>query len=868
MHPVLNCRSLLEPICPPVFKFLVKPCLLGVNNSNSTSMKSLVFFSILLSSSAYSQSCGCDHTISNSDYDVNGNTMSISPGDVICIESGIRARIKFRNFSGTAAQPVKVINCGGLVNIEPTSFSYGIKIENVDYVHFSGTGDSLIANGFKIHDPTGYGIDMGKLSNHFEIDHFEFEETGNYAIYYKNEPVCDSSANEGVFFLEDAYFHDLKITNCHKGIRVGHPDFGIGVTGTSCDTLWPHSIENIRLAQIEFDLITGGDAIRLYGTEGEISDNSLSNVSGRGITLGTQCEVSIERNKIFLTEDEGLRALGSGRYSIQNNIFYSNGDATHEAVELAFEDPNTSVLGNQVDFINNTIVNSAQHALSFINPTNITDTCNIRNNVFVNSGATPNSNPYSPDINITDTTDYLLGTNFFTDSVELLKFKDQFGLDFQLTHESPLIDAGENETSSFDAAQEERNLSLNVDIGAYEYVPERIAYFEQIQLQGLYVNDFKFILGDSNAETALLEYAQDSGFNYLLFYNLTYINNNMYDITDPAEAIVFADFIETAKRDYGIVQIGVVGETNGSFNKVEDFNNLYNSNWYQTVDVLNLEFEFWANTSGSAFTYYCSNYLSPNSLPCTNAGAFTFSSAEMDEIDQRAHSMGCISEIYLGSPTNQQMLDISEETDRVLLHCYRSSDTYNNGNSIYNYKTYRLEELAQSNRMPAVMPIFSSRDNHMGPWLQSHSILQPMDTWLNGQNSYDDDTSAVQNIQISGFQWYRYTNMNGALNKSTEQGEVHKEDQNEDSQIDKMALASDIIVYPVPSRNKVIIDFVNTEEAEVLLQVYSISGQLTFSQRTNGTRFQIEKNDLESGPYMFSLQNGASLRQGQFQFVD
>jgi hypothetical protein len=117
------------------------------------------------------------------------------------------------------------------------------------------------------------------------------------------------------------------------------------------------------------------------------------------------------------------------------------------------------------------------------------------------------------------------------------------------------------------------------------------------------------------------------------------------------------------------------------------------------------------------------------------------------------------------------MTDISEVTDRVLLHCYRSTDTYNNGNSIYNYKIDRLEELANSYRKPAVMPIFSSRENHMGPWLESHSILQPMDTWLHGQNGYQDDNSNVQELNIAGFQWYRYTNMTTLGNKSSIQND-------------------------------------------------------------------------------------------------
>ena len=36
--------------------------------------------------------------------------------------------------------------------------------------------------------------------------------------------------------------------------------------------------------------------------------------------------------------------------------------------------------------------------------------------------------------------------------------------------------------------------------------------------KGLYVNDFKNIIGDPIQEDALLEFAQQEGFNYLLLY--------------------------------------------------------------------------------------------------------------------------------------------------------------------------------------------------------------------------------------------------------------------------------------------------------------------------------------------------------------
>ena len=75
-------------------------------------------------------------------------------------------------------------------------------------------------------------------------------------------------------------------------------------------------------------------------------------------------------------------------------------------------------------------------------------------------------------------------------------------------------------------------------------------------------------------------------------------------------------------------------------------------------------------------------------------------------IDARAHKMGLISEIYLGYLSDPQAIELAENTDRILLHHYRTTDVYGDGTSIYNYHTNRIRAIALSDRMPAVMPIF------------------------------------------------------------------------------------------------------------------------------------------------------------------
>lgn len=829
-------------------------------------MKRLLLIPFLGAAISFAQNCGCDYTFNSSTTTIDGNSYNFQPGDVICISSGNRGRLRIKNVQGSQSDPITVINCGGQVNIDPGTYSYGFKLQNCDYVHVTGTGDGAVQNGFYIDNPSGYAMPIEKLSNHLEIDHVQIEGSGNYAVYCRNKPTCDLSANKGYFTMEDCSFHDLEINNCKKGIRIGHIDYGIGVS-ESCGTLYPHHAEGLEIYNNTITGTYGGDGIRLYGVESSsIHDNQITDIAGRGITIGTHSEVEIEGNIIGDTEDEGLRCLGSGKYEVYNNLLYNNGDATHEAVELAFDDANGNPLGNQLTFANNTVVSSANFNFSIINPSEATSNCIIQNNIFCAPGFSGSSSSYfDPYLNIDDTANISLSNNEMHLNVSDLNFKNAILDDYSLTHQSPAVNAGNGSFTTVDIDDVTRNLAGEVDAGAYEYIPERIGYFEQIPIQGLYVNDFKYIIGDPSSEELLLNYAKDNGFNYLVLYNLTYINNNLYDLTDPAEADALADFIEDAKTNYGIVQVAAVGEKDASFDKMEDYNDLYAGNWFKQIDVLNMEFEFWANTSGSTFSYYCSTYLTPNGYPCTSAGAYDFYLSQVQLMDQRAVDMGLISEIYIGNSSDAQSTELAENCDRILLHHYRTSDTYNNGNSIYNYKVNRIRAIALSNRMPAVMPIFSARSYHMGPWLATHTIYEPMDTWINGQNSYDDDNSTgVQDLNVAGYQWYRYTELyaiyaagggyNPYYDGGGNQGQGVGNEGVEEDETETLVL-NNAKIYPTVFDNQISLQL-NIDEFERMdCIIYNIEGKVVYRTEILSATETLDVSHLECGMYFLKIQN-------------
>ena len=277
---------------------------------------------------------------------------------------------------------------------------------------------------------------------------------------------------------------------------------------------------------------------------------------------------------------------------------------------------------------------------------------------------------------------------------------------------------------------------------------------------GLYVNNFKDIVGDSSAETALLNYAQTNGFNYLILYNLSYINNNMFAIDNQTTSLPLANFITNAKSNYGIMQVAAVGEKNSSFDKIKIYNSFYPSNPEKRFDVFNLEFEFWNANSTSSGNYYCTTYLQPNGYSCDESGAFDFYINQLMLMHAYGDENGILIETYIGYINQAQADLIAQYTDRVLIHYYRQSDVYNNGDSIYQYHPERITFLATGHQV-TVMPIFSARSNHMYNWLIApHTLTQPYQTWLNGQNGFNSQTAPwASNVNMAGYVWYRYSDL-------------------------------------------------------------------------------------------------------------
>jgi hypothetical protein len=276
-------------------------------------------------------------------------------------------------------------------------------------------------------------------------------------------------------------------------------------------------------------------------------------------------------------------------------------------------------------------------------------------------------------------------------------------------------------------------------------------YFNSLKSQsvkGLYVDGFSSILNNTVKEDSLLNYAKFNGFNYLALYDLWPIHVT-YNLTNASSCTVLANFIQRAKQNFGITQVGAVGENFYFFNNVIKIYNQQHTNALQKFNVYNVEFEFWNETSGD---YYCTTYLQPNGYACDTAGAFKYYKKLILQVDSLGNITGVTSETYVGWFNQGQAVTIANSVDRILLHDYIS-----NYSSLYSYIKPRLQYIAARNVLTDVIPIFSAEPSFMGPWLSSHTVSSP---YVDLQTALANETGSwKQYINLKGYQWFAYSFM-------------------------------------------------------------------------------------------------------------
>ncbi|HOI31161.1 MAG: right-handed parallel beta-helix repeat-containing protein [Bacteroidales bacterium] len=428
--------------------------------------------------SAYSQNC--DQIISSSQTVVDG--ANIQPGDTICLESGNRTYLLFRNISGTENLPVVIVNQGNV--IIDTDHFYGIKTSNCKHLKIIGSRPAEFTYGIKVQRVgNGAGITLDDLSTNIELSGIEVSHTALAGIYAKTDPDCSFEATREKFT-----FYNLEIHDCYLH-HIGDEGFYIGsskYTGQylpDCDTtVLPHMMHNVLIYN---NLIedTGWDGLQVSSAVGDcrIFSNRIFRDSYKetynqmsGILIGGGSECDCYNNQIFDGKGDGIDMFGHGDNKIYNNLIVRAGKSfkpenPDESRHGIFIGTAPDISSSNLSLLHNTIIDPKTTGIRYFNSNTAFNF--IANNLITRPGAYDQlgNNAY---FNHSLTTElYELTGNLFTQSIDLVDFVDFSEDNFDLKAESPAINIATDLGYSailFDILGRPRPHNNGFDQGAFE----------------------------------------------------------------------------------------------------------------------------------------------------------------------------------------------------------------------------------------------------------------------------------------------------------------------------------------------------------------------------------------------------------------
>ncbi|MFZ4724729.1 MAG: right-handed parallel beta-helix repeat-containing protein [Paludibacter sp.] len=334
----------------------------------------IVFFFIFIFFNVKSQVRNCKYIVPLEQTNVDANSLSLLPGDTVCIMAGKRQYLRFANFRGDSLKYIVIKNYDGEVVIENDDHYFGLSISNCSYFRLTGSADNSENFGIKILKTFkgASGLTINNLSTNFEIDHLEIANTGFAGIMSFSQPKCDGSSNRGNFVQRNVSIHDNYIHHTlGEGLYIGH-SFYTGYTVDCFDKpeiLFPHEIKGLRVynnvvdssgwdgiqvGSANFDCEIYGNKITNYGIANEKSQNS-------GIQIGNGTTGKCYNNAILNGSGTGISLFGTGNNILYNNLIVNAGQMG-DSIDLLrggygiFCDDRATSENMSYNFINNTII--------------------------------------------------------------------------------------------------------------------------------------------------------------------------------------------------------------------------------------------------------------------------------------------------------------------------------------------------------------------------------------------------------------------------------------------------------------------------------------------------------------------------------
>jgi hypothetical protein len=249
--------------------------------------------------------------------------------------------------------------------------------------------------------------------------------------------------------------------------------------------------------------------------------------------------------------------------------------------------------------------------------------------------------------------------------------------------------------------------------------------------QGIYVDHYFEMAGDTAKENDLLRWCKKYGFNALTLYGMGKV------LPAPQLRNALADFIHRAKTAYGITQVsGVVTKAATVTGLIDSYNNDHRD-VRNRLDYTNLELEWW-----------------------NNAADFETYDADVRQMQEWGLKQSPVvpNEEYIGwfkNPEGEDSLmaaHLVQHSARILVHDYQRNFTFS-------YLQSRLDYIgraarAQGKTMPVII-IFSPKPEFSYDFFAGHSFDDAWQ-WLTAAFR-DAQFPGKDHIQLIGYQIYNQT---------------------------------------------------------------------------------------------------------------
>ncbi|MET0392996.1 MAG: right-handed parallel beta-helix repeat-containing protein [Chitinophagaceae bacterium] len=324
----------------------------------------VLLFSLLLISSSRSVAQKRVIPVLTDQQLVDGMSLGVQPSDTICIMAGRRGELVLKNITGTARDPVIIINRGGKVIID-TKKDYGILFNNSIHFRITGTG-SGDAYGFEIASSANHGLVVTEFSSYCEADHLEIHHVGFAGIVAKTDPNC-TRKDLRYFIMQQLSFHDNLIHDTDaEGFYVGyswHParEYPCGKDSL----LYSHELHGVRIynntvynsGQEGIQVGSGTKDVLIYSNS--VFNYGMTNIlwQNHGVQIGQGTTGDFFNNKVSTGPAEALSLFGGGNNRVYDNVIINSG------VSAIYQNDRGAVAGSDYRIMNNTIISPGENGV-------------------------------------------------------------------------------------------------------------------------------------------------------------------------------------------------------------------------------------------------------------------------------------------------------------------------------------------------------------------------------------------------------------------------------------------------------------------------------------------------------------------------